>query len=248
LLGQKLVELLATLRDRLPTTAVHVLSNGRTFGRADLAHAVAAVGHRDLMIGIPLYSDLPEVHDYVVQASGAFDETVRGIVKLKESGVAVELRFVVQKDTYRRLPAFARFVGRNLAFVDHVAFMGLELMGFAKANLDAIWIDPLDYQGELYEAAMALQKAGPRISIYNHQLCVLDRRLHRFAKASISDWKNRFFDECDECSLRAQCGGFFASSTLRRSRGIFPVAGNAPKTSIPNAVDSTPSLKEDDRQ
>ncbi len=30
--------------------------------------------------------------------------------------------------------------------------MGLELMGFAKSNLDAIWIDPVEYQPELREA------------------------------------------------------------------------------------------------
>jgi len=41
---------------------------------------------------------------------------------------------------------------RNLTFVDQVVFMGLEMTGFTKANLDALWIDPLDYQGELAEA------------------------------------------------------------------------------------------------
>lgn len=223
LLGPRLVELVTKLRDCLPRTAVHVLSNGRSFSDADFARSLAAVRHADLMIGIPLYSDLPEVHDYVVQARSAFDETIRGILNLKEAGVNVELRFVIHKDTFAGLPDFARFVARNLAFVDHVALMGLELMGFAKANLEAIWIDPLDYQRELYDAAITLERAGLRVSIYNHQLCVLDRRLHRFAKASISDWKNRYYDECDECSVRQECGGFFASSTVRRSRGIYPI-------------------------
>jgi len=181
---------------------------------------MATVKHPDLMLGIPLYADVPELHDYVVQARGAFDETIRGILNLKQHGVRVELRFVIHADTYKGLPAFARFVARNLLFVDHVALMGLEPTGFAKANLDAIWIDPLDYQRELREAVDTLDRAGLAVSIYNHPLCVLDPELHRFARASISDWKNLYVDECERCALRSTCGGFFASSTVRRSRGI----------------------------
>jgi His-Xaa-Ser system radical SAM maturase HxsC len=224
LLGPRLVDLVQCLRDHLPATAVHVLSNGRRFADGDLSGALARARHPDLMIGIPLYADIPEQHDYVVQARGAFDETVRGILNLKRHGVPVELRFVIHADTYAGLPAFARFVARNLLFVDHIALMGLELMGFARTNLDALWIDPVDYQHELWEAVNILDRAGSRVSIYNTPLCVLTPELRRFARASISDWKNMYFEECEGCALRAPCGGFFASSAVRRSRGIARVA------------------------
>ncbi|HEX4420294.1 MAG TPA: His-Xaa-Ser system radical SAM maturase HxsC [Kofleriaceae bacterium] len=224
LLGPRLVELVAQLRDCLPSTAVHILSNGRTFAAGDLAQHLAGLRHPDLMLGIPLYADVPEVHDYVVQARGAFDDTIRGILNLKRHGVRVELRFVIHADTYAGLPAFARFVARNLLFVDHVALMGLELMGFARTNLEALWIDPLDYQVQLRAAAETLDRAGLRVSIYNTPLCVLAPDLHRFARASISDWKNAYLDDCDGCALRARCGGLFASSVLRRSRGIARVS------------------------
>ena len=223
LLGPKLIELVELLKVCLPKTSLHILSNGRSFADAAFAQALADVGHPDLMLGIPLYSALPEVHDYVVQARGAYDQTVRGILNLKQAGVAVELRFVIHRDTYEGLPAFARFVTRNLLFVDHVALMGLEPIGFAKANLDAIWVDPLDYAVEIREAALMLDRAGLRTSIYNHQLCVLPAELHRLARASISDWKNMYLDACEGCSLRSKCGGFFASAANRSSRGIAAV-------------------------
>jgi His-Xaa-Ser system radical SAM maturase HxsC len=223
LLGDRLIELIDTCRVHLPRTAIHVLSNGRSFANVEFAKRVGKLKHPDLMFGIPLYGDVPEIHDYVVQARSAFDETVRGILNLKQYGVRVELRFVIHADTFEGLPNFARFVARNLLFVDHVALMGLELMGFAKANLDAIWIDPLDYARELRDAVEILERAGLNISIYNHQLCVIDPELHGFARASISDWKNSYADECGDCRLRTECGGFFASSSLRRSRGIATV-------------------------
>lgn len=220
LLGERLVELVDMLRRHLPRTAVHVLSNGRRFSDFDFAASLANTKHPDLMIGIPLYSDLPAEHDYVVQARGAFSETVRGILNLKRLRQRVEIRFVIHADTHARLPDFARFLARNLLFVDHVALMGLEPVGFAKTNLTALWIDPLDYQAPLIEAVEILDRAGMNVSVYNHQLCVLDPRIHRFAKKSISDWKNAYFAECEGCAKRAECGGFFASASVRRSRGI----------------------------
>lgn len=222
LLGERLVRLLELMRQHLPRTSVHVLSNGRRFSDTAFAHIIGNVKHPDLMMGIPLYSDLPEEHDYVVQAKGAFNETIRGILNLKRRRVRVELRFVIHADTVERLPEFARFVARNLTFIDHVALMGLEPVGFAKSNIDALWIDPIDYQDPLREAVLTLDRAGMATSIYNHQLCVLDKRLHSFARKSISDWKNMYIDACVGCRRRDDCGGFFASANVRHSRSIAP--------------------------
>jgi His-Xaa-Ser system radical SAM maturase HxsC len=225
LLGNRLFVLLRALKAYLPETAVHVLSNGRTSSDLSFAQRFAEIQHPDLMLGIPLYSDTPAIHDFVVQADGAYDETLRGILNLKRCGVRVEIRVVIHRHTYRRLPDLARFIVRNLQFVDHVALMGLELMGFARSNLDELWIDPADYQAQLRDATLRLAQAGIRTSIYNHQLCLLDRELHAFSVKSISDWKNEFMPECAGCRLIDRCAGFFSSATLRRSRHIRAILG-----------------------
>ncbi|MFO0610843.1 MAG: His-Xaa-Ser system radical SAM maturase HxsC [Polyangiales bacterium] len=222
LLGPRLVDLIRTLGDHLPGTAVHVLTNGRRFAEPGFARSIAALAHPDLMFGVPLYADLPEDHDYVVQARGAFEETVRGIVALARAGLRVELRFVIHRETLGRIEDFARFVARNLTFVHHVALMGLEPVGFARANLDRLWADPVDYGEALRAATLTLHRAGLAVSLYNHPLCVLDTSLHPFSRRSISDWKNLYFEECDRCLQRDACGGFFESSRVRRSRGVAP--------------------------
>jgi MoaA/NifB/PqqE/SkfB family radical SAM enzyme len=115
-----------------------------------------------------IYSDISAIHDYVVQSDGAFDETIRGILNLKRFKQKVEIRIVVHRQTYDRLPQVAEFLARNLTFVDHVAIMGLEITGFTHANLDSLWIDPLDYQQELYRAVTFLADSRMHVSIYNH--------------------------------------------------------------------------------
>jgi His-Xaa-Ser system radical SAM maturase HxsC len=179
------------------------------------------------MLGIPLYSELAHLHDYCVQADGAYDETVRGILNLKRHRVRVEIRAVLQRPTTERLPELARFIARNLLFVDHVALMGLEVTGFARANLDRLWIDPIDYAAELSEAVRILTQAGIKTSIYNSQLCVLPPELRRYARRSISDWKQEYLPSCDGCSLKPECAGFFATSGLKHSRAIAPILSEA---------------------
>jgi His-Xaa-Ser system radical SAM maturase HxsC len=168
-LGDGLIEIINCLKNSLPTTAVHILSNGRAFKDWEYANKIAQIRHQNLTFAIPVYSDISSRHDYVVQADGAFDDTIRGILHLKSVGVRVEIRVVLHKLTYERLPELARFIRRNLTFCDHVALMGLEITGFTKFNLDKLWVDPKDYQSQLKEAVKALHFSGIPVSIYNHQ-------------------------------------------------------------------------------
>lgn len=227
LLGDDLLHLIRTAKNYLPKTALHILSNGRNFKEYKLAEKVSSIAHPDLMIGIPLYSDISNIHDYVVQADGAYDETIRGILNLKRCGVKVELRVVIHQQTYERLPQLAEFITRNLLFVDHVALMGLEMTGFTKANLQQLWIDPFDYQEQLVQAVQTLARFKMRVSVYNHQLCLLDERLRPYNVKSISDWKNEYMPECEPCTRKGECGGFFSSATLKYSDKIKPFLADA---------------------
>ncbi|PCI54484.1 MAG: His-Xaa-Ser system radical SAM maturase HxsC [Alphaproteobacteria bacterium] len=220
LLGDRFFALLQAIKSNLPTTSIHVLTNGRTFADPLLAKQISEIDHYDLMLGIPLYSDVSHIHDFVVQADGAFDETIRGILNLKRHSQKVEIRVVLHKQTYDRLPQLAEFIGRNLQFVDHVALMGLEITGFTRANLEELWIDPLEYMDKLSEAVEILARFKIHTSIYNLQRCLLPRHLWGIAVKSISDWKNKYYEECDNCAEKHNCGGFFASSDIKRSDNI----------------------------
>jgi His-Xaa-Ser system radical SAM maturase HxsC len=217
------IALLSTCRDTLPSTAIHVLSNGRAFTSTEVVTAWADLRHPNLTVGIPIYAAVDTVHDYVVQAKGAFDETVLGILKLKDKGQRVEVRLVLHAITAPRIVATCRWLARNLPFVDHVALMGLENTGFAIANDELLWMDPVDYGDELAEAVEELAASKVCVSIYNLPRCVLPRSVWHYAAQSISDWKNAFVTECDSCQERSRCSGFFTTGRPRYSRGIQPV-------------------------
>lgn len=72
LLGDGLIQILTEIRDRLPSTSVQMLTNGRSYKNAAFAAKVASVKHPQFVSAIPLYADVSGVHDYIVQARGSF--------------------------------------------------------------------------------------------------------------------------------------------------------------------------------
>lgn len=209
---ERFIELLQHTKNCLPTTAIDVLSNGRAFKDLGFTRHYAEVNHPNLMIAIPIYSDDPVRHDFVVQSNGAFDETILGILNLKSLNQRVEIRIVIHKQTVERLVSTCQFIARNLLFVDHVALMGLEITGFTRPNLETLWIDPYEYRDILSEAVMILNSYGIPASVYNHQLCTINPDVMNNYRKSISDWKNEYLNECNGCRKKDDCGGLFSSS------------------------------------
>ena len=223
ILGGQFLALVEACKVYLPNTSLHVLSNGRSFNYLTFAQDFSSVAPTDTMLGVPLYSDLAWHHDYVVQSPGAFDQTIRGILNLARCQVAVEIRVVLQSSTVSRLPQLARFIARNLPFVQQVALMGYEPIGFGKANSEVLWIDPLDCHAELSKAVEILDAARIPVLLFNHQLCTIPLDLWKYSCQSISDWKNIYLSKCHGCEVQDLCGGFFHSATETHSRGIQPV-------------------------
>jgi His-Xaa-Ser system radical SAM maturase HxsC len=220
LLGDDFIELVRLAKNYLPESSLHVLSNGRAFEEREFARKLGDVGHHDLMIGVPLYSDAPEIHNYVVQSDNALDGTIRGLINLNRYNVPIEIRIVLHRITMGRMIELADYIATNLPFVSHVAFMGMEMIGFARANKDLLWVEPDTYAEKLKEAVLFLDSRRIRTSVYNLQMCLMPQELWPFMKKSISDWKNEYEPECEQCDAREMCGGFFSSFIHKKPKNI----------------------------
>lgn len=224
LYGDRFVELIRHITSQLPDTSLHILSNGRRFNDWGFANRYSEVTGRNTMIGIPVYGSESTLHDLVVQAKGAFDETINGILNLGELGQAIEIRVVIHALTAPRIVEIAEFISRNLTFVDQVALMGLEMMGLARRNIDEVWVEPRSYAEELAEAVQLLHAQGLKVHVYNHQLCTLHPDIWDFSVKSISDWKTEYDEICSECDVIDRCGGFFHSAKYGSSDLITPLS------------------------
>lgn len=212
LLGDKLITLVEEIRAYLPDTEIQLLSNGRKFADAEYTKRLAKAGGDKLYVGVELHSDYYKDHDTIAGKKGAYQETMYGLYNLAANRVPIELRVIMCSQNYTRLHEIAVFIHKNLPFVAWIAFMGMEQIGHAVSNYNNVWIEPLEYQNQLYAAVKSLADWNYNVNIFNIPLCLLPVELHDFARKSISTWKNKYAPECEGCCLKGDCCGFFTTS------------------------------------
>lgn len=213
LIGDKLFEYIQCIKEKMPAADIHLLTNGRAFSDIGyLYNFKKNVNVEGFIIGIPLHSDNHIDHDLIAGHKGAFYETAKGLTNLGILGYKIELRVIILKHNCKRLSRIAEFITMNFPFVSQVAFMGLEITGYAEKNYRKIWVDSIEYADELTKAVHLLDKSQILTSIYNIPLCLIPQEIWKYSCKSISNWKQFFLPKCEKCSQKANCCGLFSTS------------------------------------
>lgn len=223
LLKNDFLSILKRCTDEHPYAHINILTNGQALHDFEYAKQCALNSSIHTCFCVSMHGDNKIIHDRIVQKNGAFHNVHSTLYNLSKLKVGIEIRFVVSKLNYMRLPNLPDFFFRSYPFVHHFAIMGLEMSGCAANNIDEIWIDPIDYQSQINKFVIEAERRGINFSIYNHQLCTLPKNAWIHAKQSISKWKQTFIKQCAQCDIQDQCGGFFATSKNLISREIKPV-------------------------
>ena len=217
LLKEQLPELIEAVFRQAPDAEVLMLSNGRSFAARGYTEQFAAFAHRRLKIEIPIHGDCAELHDRIAGCSGSFEQTRTGIQHLLSAGVEVGIRMVVSRLNYRSLNEMIRFISQEFPEIKYVNLMGMEVLGNAWKNREQVWIEFDEVKDRLQQAVEQCFVCGIIPSLYNFPLCLFDRKYWYCYRNSISDYKIRYFEECEKCTEKSRCGGFFAS-TYRYTR------------------------------
>ena len=61
----------------------------------------------------------------------------------------------------------SNFIYKNLPFVTHISFMGLEDTDYSIKSHKQVWINPIDFQLQLEKAVINLATWGLDVSIFN---------------------------------------------------------------------------------
>lgn len=196
-----------------PRTRLHILTNGRSFSDLCFTKQIALRSETmKLVFGIPLYSSRAHVHDELVGASGAFAETVIGMINAGNLGINMEVRFIPTKVNAVDLPLVVEYINRVFSSVVQLSIMNLEATGWAKKNWAILYHYVDDYIESLRQGISVAEESGLNPTLFNFPLCHLPEQVRPYAVKSISDWKNYYPKECEQCQLLESCGGYFVSS------------------------------------
>lgn len=170
---------------------------------------------------VPLYASYDELHNKMTGVQ-SFYKVIENLIKISQYETLIELRFVMTSLNWQCLEEYARFVWRNLPFIQDVAFMGMELTAEALKNKDELWINPKEYIDALQKAVSYLDSCDVTAWIYNLPLCLFDEPYRKFVVKSISPWKVRYVTTCDKCKMKSDCGGMFFSDVKEVEKIIIP--------------------------
>lgn len=216
------IEMLSKCKEKFSNTDFLMLSNGRTFCIQEYRDAFLNAVPYSFRLGVPLYAATADEHDSITRAKGSFEQTLSGL-KIIQHRIDLEIRIVVMKDNYKKIPDIASFICRELPHVKYVCMMGIELMGNAAIARDNLWVDYVETAPYLEEAATILFSSGINAQIYNYPLCALPRHLWNIAQRSITGYKVRYKDDCAKCAVRDLCGGFFFSTMHFEDIEVHPI-------------------------
>ena len=223
MIKENLLRILAECKKYLPDTDFLLLSNGRIFSNTEYTIKTKEYVPKYFRIAIPLYADNENLHDEITQTKGSFKQTLLGIKKLIENKIDVEIRIVVLKKNFKQLENIAKLIVKEIPEVKMVSIMALEMTGNAFKNKKEVWVDYEKIRDYLYNACIFLLKTGIITNLYNFPLCNLDKRLYSIAHKSITDYKVRYMEQCEECLVKDQCGGFFNSTINVKSIKVKPI-------------------------
>ncbi|MFB9984426.1 His-Xaa-Ser system radical SAM maturase HxsC [Mesorhizobium kowhaii] len=204
----QLFRFLQSVLEARPDLSFHVLTNGQHFEEADRD----AMGHIDrgrVVWGIPLYSRNPGVHDEIVGKAGAHARLLENLALMCRLGAQVELRTVLMRPNADGLLGLARFIASTLPFIRTWAVMQMENIGYGRMNWKTLFYDSSEGFDVVGRSIDLVRSRGIDAWLYNFPLCTLPEGYRHLAPATISDWKRAYREECNGCSLKARCGGFF---------------------------------------
>ena len=185
----------------------HILTNGQHFYKDDIKSLFLL--SNNVTWGIPLYSHNEKSHDNIVSKDGAYKRLFNSFNYLLSSGSQIELRTVLMRQNVIHLPKLSELIVSQLPWIQVWAIMQLENIGYARMNWKKIFFDNSQNFTNIEKSLSIASAHNINVALYNFPHCTVPGDYRKFSKKSISDWKNKFLEECNKCDKQHICSGFF---------------------------------------
>ena len=117
----------------------------------------------------------------------------------------------------------ALYINQNYKNIHSVNFVAMEMMGNAAINRVRVWIDYGDIFPRIKKAVDLLVRTGIDVKLYNFPLCMVDEGYWPIAAKSISEYKIQYPKDCESCTVKEICGGFFGSTLHLMNPPVHPI-------------------------
>ena len=223
-LREDLIDIFERVRRNNSKSSCILLSNGRKFSDINFTSQFSKNIPESIIIAI--HGDSPKLHDMQTQVTGSFNETIQGIKNLFEFGFNVDLKIIVTKINYLRLPEIVRFIAHTFPELKHMSINGLDMQGAAEINKDLVFVSMSKQKQYIQKAIDAALEFNIVIRTYSFPFCIFDEPYRKFVGIQPPDvvtCKSPFIEKenllanfgpiksCNSCNYVSICGGTWHS-------------------------------------
>jgi len=212
------------LRSNSPKNPYILLSNGRRFSDTHFTSRVSEMPPKSILIAI--HGDTQQIHDTQTQVRGSFNETVVGVRNLFDYGLNVDLKIIVTKLNFTRLPELVQFAAQTFPNLRHMSINGLDVQGTVLRNKERVFVPIRTAKPYIQKALDSAMSQGISIRTYSLPVCLFDDPYRQFigeqpqrnliCKSPTTEtdsvaWTQGTIDKCSSCKYRSFCSGTWYS-------------------------------------
>jgi len=150
---------------------VVVLSHGRSLKSEKFVRSLVGRGIDRFII--PLFSDDPELHDYITQAPGSFEQTCAGFENLEAYGFDYTIKFIAMRPNHTHALRTYRLKQKRFAKARFI-ISGYQLMGEAITNAEDVSVAHSKVKPSIAAVLAEATAAGETVPVFMFPMCLVD--------------------------------------------------------------------------
>lgn len=202
-LREDLFEMFDYVNQNYPKSEIHLITNGRRLAYNDYINKMRRF--KRLEIITELHGD-EGTHDFITGVPGSYKETVEGIKNALKLGFEVELRIVISKINYKKVPVIATIYKEEFPDAERVVLFPIDLIGNAFKNKNKVLVTYKEIVPFMYDAIDILSNGKAKVSLYHTPYCVLDEKYWKYVEGvTVPERRVTFAEICGGCKFMDKC-------------------------------------------
>lgn len=198
---------------------IMVLSHGRSMAKQSFVEKL-----KDLDVEryvVPLFSNIPDVHDQITGAPGSFEETIRGFDNLYAAGIPFTIKFIAMRPNHMHALDVYHLKSQRWSGASFIV-SGYQLMGEAITNEGRVAARHSEIAPSIELVLEAAERQCELVPVFMFPLCLIDAAYwgsygvgvwreevvapdqHQIEQSSELNYESKP-DRCAPCAMKNRC-------------------------------------------
>lgn len=196
------------IRKELQDIPITLLTNGRAFSDEKFTQKFVGYAKQPFIVAISFHTYDKKKFEKITKVKNSYIQTIQGILNLKKYfNGTIEIRIVIHKKNIDDIEKTLLFIkDLIIPYNDfYITIIHYEIEGMSEINKKKIFLRLTDSSSALKKIEYIFKIMD--IRLYHFPLCVLSKRLQKYAWITLCKEERIYTKKCEKCLLKRNCLG-----------------------------------------